>query len=198
MEKRRLSPALEAGLRRYDIGPRIRALRLKKKFGLVALGHHTGLSPALLSKLERGRLFPTLPTLLRIALVFGVGLEYFFGPAAPRHVLGIVRRGERRRFPERPGARDSAWDFECLDFAATERKLDAYWVRFRVPPARLRTHTHAGVEFLYVLRGRLAVAFEDADHTLDPGDAMYFDASHAHGYRRVGARVCEAIVVTVP
>jgi transcriptional regulator with XRE-family HTH domain len=37
----------------------------------------------LLSKLERGRLFPTLPTLLRIALVFSVGLDYFFaGPAS--------------------------------------------------------------------------------------------------------------------
>jgi transcriptional regulator with XRE-family HTH domain len=42
------------------------------------LGKHTSLSAAMLSKLERGKLFPTLPTLIRIALVFGVGLEYFF------------------------------------------------------------------------------------------------------------------------
>jgi hypothetical protein len=32
----------------------------------------------MLSKIERGQLFPTLPTLLRIAMVFGVGLEHFF------------------------------------------------------------------------------------------------------------------------
>ena len=42
--------------------------------GLAQLGKHTGLSPGLLSKIERGQLFPTLPTLLRIALVFGEGL----------------------------------------------------------------------------------------------------------------------------
>ncbi|HWO32432.1 MAG TPA: hypothetical protein VNO32_26855 [Candidatus Acidoferrum sp.] len=35
------------------------------------------LSAALLSKLERGKLFPTRPTLLRIAMVFGVGLDTF-------------------------------------------------------------------------------------------------------------------------
>jgi transcriptional regulator with XRE-family HTH domain len=70
-----LSATLEAGLSDYAIGARIRALRLKKKMGLVELGLHSGLSPALLSKLERGRLFPTLPTLLRIALVFSVGLD---------------------------------------------------------------------------------------------------------------------------
>ena len=64
-----LSETLATGLEHYKIGPRIRALRLKKKLGLVQLGEHTGLSPGMLSKIERGALFPTLPTLLRIALV---------------------------------------------------------------------------------------------------------------------------------
>ena len=73
-----LSATLQQGLGEYGVGAKIRALRLKKKMGLVELGKHTGLSPALLSKIERGRLFPTLPTLLRIALVFSVGLEFFF------------------------------------------------------------------------------------------------------------------------
>jgi transcriptional regulator with XRE-family HTH domain len=35
-------------------------------------------TPALLSNLERGRLFPTLAPLSRIAPVFGVGLDHFF------------------------------------------------------------------------------------------------------------------------
>jgi transcriptional regulator with XRE-family HTH domain len=73
-----LSATLQEALQGYAIGEKVRALRLKKKMGLVELGQHTGLSPALLSKIERGRLFPTLPTLLRIALVFSVGLEFFF------------------------------------------------------------------------------------------------------------------------
>ena len=36
----------------------------------MELGKHTGLSAALLSQLERGKLFPTLPTRLRIATIF--------------------------------------------------------------------------------------------------------------------------------
>src|SRR4051794_25626295 len=44
------------GLRPYNIGDKIRGLRLRKKMGLVELGQHTGLSAALLSKLERGKL----------------------------------------------------------------------------------------------------------------------------------------------
>ena len=83
-----LSETLAKGLGDYAIGDKLRALRLKKKMGLVELGRHTGLSAAMLSKVERGKLFPTLPTLYRIALVFSVGLEYFFLPRQEAARLG--------------------------------------------------------------------------------------------------------------
>src|SRR6201997_1784896 len=107
-----LSEPLRKGIQRYAIGEKLRALRLKKKMGLVELGRHTGLSAAMLSKVERGKLFPTLPTLLRIALFFSVGLEYFFSDDQKRHVLGIVRSDERKRFPERTDGRDISFYFE--------------------------------------------------------------------------------------
>ncbi len=87
-----LAPSLES----YQIGPRIRALRKCKNLSLVKLGEHTGMSAGLLSKIERGRLIPTLPTLLRIAMVFGVGLDHFFSKeATPRPTASVVRRKER-------------------------------------------------------------------------------------------------------
>src|SRR5689334_24435548 len=148
------SPTLAGGLRAYDIAARLRALRLRKKMRLVELAKHTGLSAAMLSKLERGVLFPTLPTLLRIALVFGVGLDHFFAAGASRRALGIVRRSERTRLTEKLGGRDAAWEFECLDFAATERRLNAYWVKFHAP-VRARAHAHDGAEFVHVIKGTL-------------------------------------------
>ena len=96
-----LSETLAKGLSGYAIGDKLRALRLKKSMGLVELGSHTGMSAAMLSKIERGKLFPTLPTLLRIALVFSVGLEYFFSDDQKGQVLAIVRRPQRKRFPGR-------------------------------------------------------------------------------------------------
>ena len=102
-----LSPTLQEGLKAYAIGPKLRAIRLKKKMGLVELGRHTGLSPAMLSKIERGQLFPTLPTLLRIALVFSVGLDFFFSGSRDKPVLGVVRRKDRLRFREKPEDRKS-------------------------------------------------------------------------------------------
>lgn len=190
-----VSATLSRGLHEYAVGPKLRALRLKKKMGLVELGRHTGLSAAMISKVERGVLFPTLPTLLRIALVFGVGLDHFFTASATRKAFGIVRRSERSRFSERLGGREVAWEFECLDFTATERKLNSYWVKFAAP-ARPRVHEHAGAEFIHVLKGALALTLGGEGHELGEGDSMYFDSSQPHSYARLGARPCEAIVVT--
>ena len=58
------SETVITGLKSYAIGGKLRRLRLRKSMGLVELGKHTGLSPALLSKLERDVMHPTLPTLL--------------------------------------------------------------------------------------------------------------------------------------
>jgi mannose-6-phosphate isomerase-like protein (cupin superfamily) len=196
-EKQVLSPTLREGLSAYGIGEKLRGLRLKRKLGLVELGRHTGLSPALLSKLERGKMFPTLPTLLRITLVFGVGLDHFFDASMPRRALGVVRAADRRRFPERLGGREVAWEFECLDYTATERRLNAYRVHFVGAGARPRVHDHAGAEFLYVLSGRVAVVIGGEAHELSRGDSIYFDSGQPHAYRRLSARPAEAIVVTV-
>ena len=194
-----LSETLAKGLGHYAIGEKLRALRLKKKMGLVELGRHTDLSAAMLSKVERGKLFPTLPTLLRIALVFSVGLEYFFSDDKKRRVIGIVRRGERKRFPERPDGRDISYYFESLDFAAVERKLNAYYAEFQpLPPGKARLHQHTGVEFLSVLRGKLELHIGTEDHILESGDSIYFDSSLPHSYRRVSQKPCSAIVVTAP
>jgi transcriptional regulator with XRE-family HTH domain len=193
-----LSATLREGLKDYAIGESMRGLRLKKKMGLVELGKHTGLSPALLSKLERGRLFPTLPTLLRVALVFGVGLEFFFAGAREKPVVAVVRKSQRLRFSEKLGGRDSVYQFESLDYPAAERKLNAYYANFfPVVPGKLRLHTHGSAEFIYALGGTLAVHIGGNDHTLGTGDSLYFDSSIPHGYRRAGGKKCSAIVVTV-
>ena len=193
-----LSPTLQAGLKTYAIGPKIRALRLTKKMGLVELGRHTGLSPAMLSRIERGRLFPTLPTLLRIALVFSVGLDFFFAGVREKPVVGVVRRSARLRFPDKPGAKEVAYRFESLDYAAAERRLHAYYAEFLASAPAQRPHLHAGGEFIYVLAGTLRVRIGDEEHVLARGDSLYFDSSVPHSYRRGGRGACRAIVVVTP
>jgi len=192
-----LNQTIVEGLEPYRLGEKIRTLRLRKSMGLVELGRHTGLSAAMLSKLERGKLFPTLPTLLRIALVFGVGLEHFFTDERKRHVVSIVRKKERLRFPESPGGGLVAYHFESLDFRAIDRKLNAFYAEFEEsPPEKVRQHHHPGIELLYLISGRLEMTIASDRYELAAGDAIYFDASVRHGYRRVSKAACSGVVIT--
>jgi transcriptional regulator with XRE-family HTH domain len=184
-------------LKPYALGEKLRALRLKKSMGLVQLGKHTGLSAAMLSKLENGKLVPTIPTLVRIALVFSVGLDYFFTDERKRHVVAIVRKQDRIRFPERAGGGEVSYWFESLDFAANERRLSAFLAEFQpLATDKQRLHQHPGVEFLYMIRGKIDLVIGSDTHTLDSGDAIYFDSSVRHGYRQAGTQASSAIIVT--
>src|SRR5215469_972031 len=75
----------------YCIGMKLRALRTSKRLTLSRLAAETGLSTALLSKLETDRMIPTLSTLATICRVYGVGLSHFFSEPA-RHTLSITRK----------------------------------------------------------------------------------------------------------
>lgn len=189
-----LSETLAEGLEQYAIGTKIRTLRQRKKLGLVQLGEHTGLSPAMLSKIERSHVFPTLPTLLRIALVFGVGLDHFF-TESEQPTVAIVRSKDRVSLPDRPGEPDPAYFFESLDFPVNDRKLEGYQAAFPAGAGPSEPHTHDGAELVYVLKGKLAITIDGEDHELGEADAIYFDPSVPHCYRCAGRADASAIVV---
>lgn len=192
-----LTETLSSGLAQYSIGPKIRALRLAKRIGQVQLGEHTDLSPALLSKIERGQMFPTLPTLLRIAMVFGVGLGYFFddGKEGPR--LAVTRKSERLRLPSPAKGSDPAFYFESLDFPATGRSMNSYYAEFPANAPASAAHQHPGSELIYVIGGQLSLIVNGRETVLGAGDAVLFDSGAAHQYRCAGADPASALVVVV-
>lgn len=183
----------------YDIGPKLRRLRLRKKIALVDLGKHTGLSASMLSQLENGKLIPTLPTLARIAMVFDVGLEHFFGEKGSKRVFSVVRAAERLRFPELPDSPVPGYFFEVLAFGSMEKTISAYIAEFpKRDPQQSREHFHDGSEFVHVLEGTLAIHYQSEEHVLGAGDSVYFDGSEPHSYSGLSDLPARAIVVTVP
>ena len=190
---------IERVLSSYELGRKLRQLRLRKKISLVDLGKHTGLSPSLLSQLENGKMVPTLPTLTRIAMVFDVGLDHFFGDKQRQKQFSIVRSNERMRFPERADVPVPAYFFECLAFSAQGKSMQAYLAEFpNVTGPSVSEHFHAGSEFLFMLEGSLTIQFQGEAHQLNAGDSVYMDSSQPHAYRATSEAIARAVVVTIP
>lgn len=190
------SGAVERTIGLFRLGEKLRRLRLRKKISLVDLGKHTGLSPSMLSQLENGKLIPTLPTLTRIAMVFDVGLDFFFSEQEKGRLFSIVRAKERLRFPDEPDTTDPSYYFECLAFSAREKSVQAYVAEFPVRQRHSEPHVHEGSEFLYVLSGRVEIWTSRELHLLDQGDSCYFDSSEPHSYRCATSTQSSALVVT--
>lgn len=188
-----LSEALSEGLSNYRIGPKIRSLRTEKSLGLAQLGDHTGLSAGMLSKIERGQVIPTLPTLLRISLVFGVGLDHFFDDGhAP--VLEVIRAKNRIKLPNTTEKMPTFF-FESLDFPVNDRPIEAYLVEFMPRTSASDPHEHKGVELVFVMKGEVEIRIHDEIYKLQAGDSMYFDSQFPHTYKCLGEDRATAIVV---
>lgn len=183
----------------YDLGQKLRQLRLRKKIALTDLGRHTGLSASMLSQLENGKLIPTLPTLARIALVFDVGLEHFFSEKKQKRLFSIVRAEDRLRFPDLPDSPVPGYFFEVLTFGAPQKSLSCYLAEF---PARNSDepclHSHEGSEFIHVIEGMLTISYQGEEYTLRAGDSVYFDSSEPHSYCGKSDAAAKALVVTNP
>lgn len=178
-------------LETYSIGLKLRALRTQKRLTLSRLAAETGLSTALLSKLETDRMIPTLPTLATISRVYGVGLSYFFSEPA-HHALSITRKAHL----EGNGRGAEPFKMTPLNAAEQNPSLVAQMIEFSpggvVNSTDLISDSH-GV--LYVLEGKLQMAAGGMEETLDAGDCACLDTEMAMTWSAVGKNRCRVLAV---
>ncbi|MFP5238152.1 MAG: helix-turn-helix domain-containing protein [Acidobacteriota bacterium] len=155
----------------YCIAAKLRALRVRKHLTLARLAAETGLSTALLSKLETDRMIPTLPTLATICRVYGVGLEHFFCDAG-RHSLSITRR-DHLMANTRGGATAVRIPLNALN---EEPQLTAEMIEMAAGTAYTPEESgNGGCAFAYVLHGSLEMTSGGVVDTLATGDCAYLE-----------------------
>jgi transcriptional regulator with XRE-family HTH domain len=178
----------------YCIGTKLRALRTQKRLTLLRLAAETGLSTALLSKLETSRMIPTLPTLATISQVYGVGMSYFFSSPA-KHTLAITRkadlRGDTRGLDQ--------VRITPLNAPAEGAKLVTQMVEF---PAKgtpyIPNAFREACGVLYVLEGSLQLDTGGMSEVLDAGDYAYVESEIALALSAAGKSRCRILVVMPP
>jgi quercetin dioxygenase-like cupin family protein len=85
--------------------------------------------------------------------------------------VAVARKKERLRFPDSPGGGSIAYNFESLDFKATERKLNAFYAEFEpIASDKSRPHQHPGVELLYLISGKLDLTIGSETFNLETGN----------------------------
>lgn len=183
---------------------KLRALRTQKRLTLARLAAETGLSTALLSKLETDRMIPTLPTLATISRVYGVGMSHFFKEPT-RHTLSITRKAQLvgqdrgteqlRKTPLNAVGEGSL--LSSPESGGTKPKLVAQLIEF---PAKGVASISAGNDevsgLVYVLEGQLKLDSGGMQETLEAGDCVYVESDMTLAWSAEGKHRCRVLAVS--
>jgi transcriptional regulator with XRE-family HTH domain len=175
----------------YSIGLKLRSLRTKKHLTLSRLAAETGLSTALLSKLETDRMIPTLPTLATITRVYGVGLSYFFSEPS-RHTLSITRKAHLHG----DGRGPDPLKVTPLNVPAENPRLVAEMIEFApggVTSSADRFRQSNGV--IYVLEGRLRLESGGMEEILETGDCACVESDMTLAWSAADKSRCRILAV---
>ncbi|MPZ87393.1 MAG: helix-turn-helix domain-containing protein [Nitriliruptorales bacterium] len=184
-----------------EIGPRLRSERESRGLSQRELARRLGLSPSLISQIEKGQSRPSVSTLYAMVNELGLSLDELLlrapdarpdtgAPARPP-VPGPVRRPDDRAvIVLESGVR---WE-RIADGSGAH--VDFLYVIYEVGGASSEDGAmmrHAGREYGYVISGRLAVQIAFDTHELGPGDGISFDSTMPHRLSNIGDEPVHAI-----
>lgn len=177
------------------MGERLRTLRTDHRYSMRKLATLAGVSPSLISEVERGRVEPSISILKRLASALDCTLTYFF--SEPDGDSNRVVRADARRAMRQPRT-GKGIAFELLAPDQSEM-LEPIYGRYDVGASMGPDPvTHEGEEWGMVVRGRLKVWVGDEIYVLDVGDAISFASTIPHRLANVADEVTEYIWVNCP
>ncbi len=159
------------------IGGHLRQLRVKRRLSLAQVARAVGISVGFLSALERSQMSGSVGTLRKLARFYKTNILDFFD--AKEGSSRLVRPAQRKVLEAGQGV--------CMELLAWGNTVMEPHL-FRVAPeaGSGEAYTHEGEEFLYVLRGELAITLDGSEYRLKSGDSFYFESATPHRWKNPG------------
>ncbi|MEV0665078.1 helix-turn-helix domain-containing protein [Actinomadura luteofluorescens] len=175
------------------LGRNINSLRTQRGMAVRDLAEQAGVSAAFISQVEHGTASPSVPTLVRIAQALRAHIGDLF--QATLSSSQIVRHDERAayEYPDRgiTEAQVSSDASGCLE---------VLWVKLEPGGGtgpELFAHG-ADTEFVFVLKGQVAITVGSETHRLSAGDSLTFPGKDVHGSQNLSRGSSELLWVQTP
>ncbi len=167
------------------VGATLKHQRQQQKLTIQEVAVLSGISRGMVSRIENGQAMPSLDTLSRVCQAMGVSLTHLFKDydlpeGRARHVpqgqgMTVVRRGTKR-----------GHTYELLSYDQGPQKLfEPFLITLDDQSEVFPRFQHPGVEFIYMLKGKLEYRHGNQLFVLKPGDAFTFQGDIPHGPERL-------------
>ena len=176
MEKKRAGPTL---------GALLRGLRHREGWTLKEMSAKSGIPFSTLSKIEHDRLTLSFDKLQHLSQRLGLRMSELFAEdtsdkataVTARRSLGDINKSVRVKTPN--------YDYYYLCTELRRKRMVPVITKIRASSREEfgELVSHAGEEFIYVIKGRVVVHTQFYDPvTLEEGQAIYIDSDMGHAY----------------
>ncbi|MEG3619200.1 XRE family transcriptional regulator [Magnetovibrio sp. PR-2] len=162
------------------IGYQVREFRNKLGMTVVELSKQAGVSPGMLSKIENGQTSPSLATLQSLSRALNVPVTTLFRRFEEQRDATFVKAGEGLAI-ERRGTR-AGHQYQLLGHSVHKAiTVEPYLITLTEESDVFPLFQHSGLEFVYVLEGKVSYRHGNHLYTMEAGDSLFFDADAPHG-----------------
>lgn len=180
------------------IGQAVRQIRENRQLPIEVVAERTGLAQDMISQIENGEMIPSLGPLIRIARVLGVRVGTFLDDQESLSPV-ITRNGQSIKTmhisdKKHPGHSDL--DFFALAVNKSSRHMEPFLIDIMPSSAdSIHLSNHEGEEFIYVLSGKIEIAYGKENFILEVGDSIYYDSIVPHNVHSIGDKAAKILAV---
>jgi transcriptional regulator with XRE-family HTH domain len=164
-----------------QIGNIIRKYRKEKGLKLIDLASSSGISVAMLSKIENGRMVPTIPTLFSAISTLRIPVDTFFKQVGQTDAFPgyyFVPKKDYTRFVKE----EKAKGFEY--YSILEHSFESTSVQIALlhlaPNSKRKAVRTAAYEYIYMVSGSVQYSLGKNTFCLKTGDSLFFDGAIPH------------------
>ena len=159
------------------------------------LARRTGLSRAMVSKIENAQGSPSLLTLARLAETLEMPVTSLFRGLDEERDALYTRAGSAPELA-RPGTR-SGHRYQLLgSLRGPAKRMEPMLVTLTSEQEVFPLYQHPGTELIYMLEGEMEYGYGGATYEMRPGDALQLDGEVPHGPVRLPALPVRFLSVT--
>lgn len=164
-----------------QVGATVRRLRAAQGLTLAELASSADISQAMLSRLERGSVSPSLETLAQLAAALNTSCAALLrDPEQVASDAQLVKKGEGLEVVRRGTRRGHTYHLLASD-RGPRKTFEPFLVTLTDKSELFPEFEHAGTEMLHILEGSLRYRHGSETFLLKPGDTLTFRGEVPHG-----------------
>ena len=183
--------------RELHVGARLKHARLLEGILIRELATRVGCTESMISKIENGKVEPSLQMLQRLVEALNRDLSSFFG--ADIDSPGLVQKQGERPITKTDAIRGGKGvHYERLVPFAAGNLLEGNIHIIAPGGEKVDLITHQGETLGYVIEGELELTIDDTLYRLSAGDSFFFKNHLTHSYRNTGKTTTKLVFVNTP